>query len=129
MQIAVQGLILGLRLELGFGGCTLLGVGHDGLDSCSSLRELGLTSQFSLGERLSARVTDLRRELSLTHFLVDDLRVFADLAPKSVERGFERDFRHCISALFSLVPSEGFRLLIWVCHSKDAAKVLLFLHI
>ena len=129
MQIAVQGLILGLRLELGFGGCTLLGVCHDGLDSRSSLRELGLTSQFRLGEGLRARVTDLRRELSLTHFLVDDLRVFADLAPKSVEGGFERDFRHCDSALFCLVPCEGFRLLIGLCHSKDGAKVLLFLHI
>lgn len=79
------------------------------------------------GRIAGVRVANLRGELGAVHLLVDDLRVLADFAPEGGEGGFEFDFRHCGSALFSLVPCEGFRLLIGLCHSKDGAKVLLFL--
>ena len=83
-----EGLVLGLRLEVIFGGCALCGIGEDGFGCGRRLTELGLPFEFGSGEGFGTRVTDLRGVVGVSHFFVDDFGVLAHPAPEIVERGF-----------------------------------------
>ena len=95
--VAPEGLVLGLLFEGGhvggFSVCVECVNGSNGGCNLGALRGL------SCGGVACVRVANLRGELGTVHFLVDDLRVFANFAPKSSKGGFERDFRHDDSAM------------------------------
>lgn len=75
---AVEGEILGLRLESGLVGGKLGGVSHDGFDLSGSLREGGLSSELSGVERVDATVGP---DEVLAELDVEDLVVrFAEFA-------------------------------------------------
>ena len=75
--------ILGLLLELSLVCSTSCRVSHGSFGSGSCRAELRLASQFSLGIRFGTRVADLRGELGLVHFLIDDLRVLTDFSTEA----------------------------------------------
>lgn len=90
--IAVEGFVLVLLVKGGLERGSLLGVGKGSVDCGGCGAELlpvgGLCGRgFAL-----VGVTDLGSELGAVHFLEDNLRMLADLAPELLEGDFEFEF-------------------------------------
>ena len=84
-DIAVEGLVFSLGIELCFVGSTSGWVCQGSLSCSSCLTEQILAIQLCLRVRFGTRVADLRGEGFAVHLFEDDVRVFADFATELAE--------------------------------------------
>ena len=102
-DVAVECAVLaGVLLEgSGIGGALLRG---EGLHSRLCVLELGFLCGLRLGGCTRVGVADLGGEACAVHLFEDNLRMFADFAPKGLEGDFEFDFGHSSLGLGPLSP-------------------------